>query len=363
MMDSRPILIMAGGTGGHVYPALAVAKALQGKQVPVVWMGTRRGLEAKVVPAAGLRIAWLNVSGLRGKDLITLLLAPFRLLYACLQAAVIILRFKPRLVLGMGGFVAGPGGLMSKLLQRPLVIHEQNAVAGLTNRILARFADSVLEAFPGTFKESLHAYHTGNPVRAEISALPTPEQRYANREGRLRLLVIGGSQGARFLNEIVPRAVRTMPASMRPEVRHQAGLEACNSTRALYGELAVEAEVLPFLEEIAAAYAWADLVIARSGAMTVAELAAAGLPAILVPFPHAVDDHQTVNARYLAAQDAALIAQQTELSVEKLGDWLSELSVDRDRLLRMAKRARQVARPQATNLVVHECLAVAESVV
>ncbi|MBN1378466.1 MAG: undecaprenyldiphospho-muramoylpentapeptide beta-N-acetylglucosaminyltransferase [Gammaproteobacteria bacterium] len=361
IFDSRPILIMAGGTGGHVYPALAVAKELNSKNIPVVWMGTRKGLEARVVPEAGIKMMWLSISGLRGKDALTLLLAPFRLLLACWQAALIILRVKPRLVLGMGGFTTGPGGLMCKLLRCPLVIHEQNAIAGVTNRILSHLADSVLEAFPGTFKKSLHAYHTGNPVRNEISLLPVPEQRLGCRQGRLHLLVIGGSQGARFLNEIVPQAIRTMPEAIRPEIRHQAGHNACEKTATNYQGLGIKAEVIPFLDDMAAAYTWADLVIARSGAMTVAELAAAGLPAILVPFPHAVDDHQTANARFLAQRDAALIAQQTELSPERLGDWLSELAVDRERLLNMARRAREVARPEATQLVVQECLAVAES--
>lgn len=359
--DLRPILIVAGGTGGHVYPALAVAKALKSSNVPVVWMGTRKGLEARIVPAAGIEIAWLNVSGIRGKDAFTLILAPFHLLLACLQAALIILRIKPRLVLGMGGFVAGPGGLMGKLLRCPLVIHEQNAIAGVTNRILSRIADSVLEAFPGTFKESLHAYHTGNPVRSEISSLPAPEYRLGKHQGPLRLLVIGGSQGARFLNEIVPQAIYTMPEAIRPQIRHQAGQTSCEQTVSRYESLGIEAEVFPFLDDMAAAYRWADLVIARSGAMTVAELAAAGLPAILVPFPHAVDDHQTANARFLAQRDAALIVQQSELSADKLGDWLSELAVDRERLINMARRAREVARPEATQLVVRECLAVAES--
>ena len=358
---SRPVLIMAGGTGGHVYPALAVARAFMQSNIPVLWLGTRNGLEARVVPAAGIDIAWLSISGLRGKKLWSLLLAPFRLAWACAQAALVIMRARPRLVLGMGGFVAGPGGLMCKLLRRPLVIHEQNAIAGLTNRILSHIADSVLEAFPGTFKTSLHAYHTGNPVRNEISSIAAPQERLTRHAGPLRVLVIGGSQGARFLNELVPHAVRTMPEAMRPDIRHQSGQSSCENVTATYAGLGIPAEVMPFLDDMAAAYSWADLVIARAGAMTVAELAAAGLPAILIPFPHAVDDHQTANAGFLARREAALIAQQSELTAEKLGDWLSELSVDRARLVRMAIRAREVARPEATQLVVHECLAVAES--
>lgn len=358
---SGPILIMAGGTGGHVYPALAVAQALRALDVPVVWLGTRRGLEARVVPAAGFPIAWLSVAGLRRKNMITWLLAPLRVAYACLQAAWIIGRVKPRLVLGMGGFAAGPGGFVCRLLRRPLVIHEQNARPGLTNRLLARLAQSVLQAFPGTFKERINARHTGNPVRADIAALAEPDQRLAARHGRLRLLVIGGSQGAAFLNETVPRAIRGMPEAIRPEVRHQAGERHVEPTRALYREFGLNGDVVPFLDDIAGAYAWADLVIARAGAMTVAELAAAGLPSILVPYPHAVDDHQTLNARFLADRGAALLADQTSLSSEQLGDRLSELAVDRGRLLNMARKAREAARPDATDRVVRECLLVAES--
>lgn len=361
-VNTRPVLIMAGGTGGHVYPALAVARALLAQQVPVVWLGTRRGLEARVVPAAGIPMEWVNIAGLRRRGLAALLFAPLRLLLACYQAARVIARVKPRLVLGMGGFVAGPGGLMCKLMQKPLVIHEQNAIPGLTNRLLARLANSVLQAFPQTFRPSVAAYHTGNPVREEITALAVPEERYAQRQGRLRVLVIGGSMGARFLNDILPRAIHTMPAGIWPEVRHQAGLEQQQGVQAAYQAAGItNADVIEFVDDMAGAYAWADLVISRAGAMTVAELAAAGLPSILVPFPHAVDDHQTVNARFLADRGAAILAPQDSLTAEQLGDWLGELTVDRGRLLRMAQRARGVARPEATQLVVKECLAVAES--
>ena len=357
----RPVLIMAGGTGGHVYPALAVAHALLAQQVPVVWMGTRNGLEARVVPAAGIHIEWLTIGGLRRKGITTLLLAPIKLLAACIQAACVIYRVKPRLVLGMGGFVSGPGGLICKLMLKPLVIHEQNAIAGLTNRWLSKFANSVLQAFPNTFKQSIGAYHTGNPVREEINNIPQPEQRLAGRQGRLSILVIGGSLGARFLNEIMPRAVRTMPVAMRPQIKHQVGKGQTDEVVHSYEELSIEAEVVEFVDDMASAYSWADLVIARAGAMTVTELAAAGCPSILVPYPHAVDDHQTINARFLADRGAAILASQTSLTPEQLGDWLSELTVDRVRLIAMGKRARAVARPEATQLVVKECLAVAES--
>jgi UDP-N-acetylglucosamine--N-acetylmuramyl-(pentapeptide) pyrophosphoryl-undecaprenol N-acetylglucosamine transferase len=357
----RPVLIMAGGTGGHVYPALAVAKALLAQRIPVVWLGTRDGLEARVIPQAGIPIEWLSFSGLRGKGMLTLLLAPFRLLIACIQAARVILRVQPRVILGMGGFASAPGGFMSKLMLKPLVIHEQNAVAGLTNRLLAHLANSVLQAFPNTFNPHLNAYHTGNPVRQDIAALPLPESRLSARSGRLKLLVIGGSQGARFLNEIVPRAVAVMPAGICPQIRHQAGKNHLNAAEQLYREQGIDAQVTAFIDDMAEAYSWADVVVCRSGAMTVSELAAAGVPSILIPFPSAVDDHQTSNARFLSDKNAAILAPQSTLTAEKLADWLGELSIDRKRLLRMAEQARSLARPDATRLVVSECLAVAES--
>jgi UDP-N-acetylglucosamine--N-acetylmuramyl-(pentapeptide) pyrophosphoryl-undecaprenol N-acetylglucosamine transferase len=352
--DSRPVLIMAGGTGGHVYPALAVARELQSRRVPVIW------LEARVVPAADIPIRWLNISGLRGKGL-GALLVPIKLLYACLQAAWVIFISRPRVVLGMGGYAAAPGGLMCRLLLRPLVIHEQNAVAGFTNRMLSKFANSVLQAFPDTFPPELHAYHTGNPVREDIANIPLPDVRLSPRKGRLRLLVIGGSQGSLFLNDIVPQAVATMPSAVWPEIRHQAGKGHLEGTRQKYQGREISAEVTIFIDDMAEAYAWADIVVCRAGAMTVAELAAAGLPSILVPFPQAVDDHQTRNARFLADKGAAILANQATLTPEALGDWLSELSVDRRRLLRMAQSARALARLDATRLVVKECLAVAET--
>jgi UDP-N-acetylglucosamine--N-acetylmuramyl-(pentapeptide) pyrophosphoryl-undecaprenol N-acetylglucosamine transferase len=358
--DSRPVLIMAGGTGGHVYPALAVARELLAQRVPVLWLGTRSGLEARVVPAAGIPIKWMYISGLRGKGLLSLLV-PLKLLLACLQAAWVIIRNRPRIVLGMGGYVAAPGGLICRLLMKPLVIHEQNAVAGFTNRLLAKLANSVLQAFPNTFPPKLHAYHTGNPVREDIANIPLPDVRLAQRKGRLRLLVIGGSQGSTFLNEIVPQAVATMPSAVWPEIRHQAGRGHAEATQQIYQSRDIAAQVTSFIDDMAEAYGWADVAVCRAGAMTVAELAAAGLSSILVPFPQAVDDHQTRNARFLADNGAAILANQSKLTPEALGDWLGELSVDRKRLLRMAQNARALARLDATRLVVKECLAVAES--
>ena len=361
LQQQQPVMIMAGGTGGHVYPGLAVARALLAQQVPVIWLGTPKGLEARVVPAAGIVMRRLSISGIRRKGIWTLFLAPLRLAYACCQAAWIILTVKPCLVLGMGGFVAGPGGLVCRLLRTPLIIHEQNAIPGLTNRLLARIANSVLQAFPNTFKTQIHAYHTGNPVREDIASLHEPTLRLADRSGPLRILIIGGSQGAQFLNQVLPLAIKTMPSGLWPEIRHQAGPNFLTTTEQVYHDKKITAHVVAFIDDMAANYAWADLVIARSGAMTVAELAAAGVASILVPYPYAVDDHQTENARYLADNGAAILASQNTLTPEQLGDWLSELSVDRSRLLKMAQQARAMARADATQLVVRECLAVAGS--
>ncbi len=357
--ETRPVLITAGGTGGHVYPALAVARELQARQVPVVWMGTRRGLEARVVPGAGIPMAWLWVSGLRGKGLLAWLLAPLRVMIALSQALVIVLRYRPRAVLGMGGFVSGPGGLIAALLRRPLVIHEQNAVAGLTNRILSRFSRRVLEGFPGTFEDIADVVYTGNPVRADIAAIEAPETRLAGRSGPLRLLVIGGSQGAQVLNETLPDVLKCLPEHRRPEVWHQAGSRNIESAERRYRLAQVKVRVAPFIEDMAEAYAWADLVLCRSGALTVAELAAAGVGSILVPFPFAVDDHQTRNGAFLADAGAAVLLPQSQLSPSRLTELLERLGNDRQCLLEMAVAARRLARVGATQQVADICLAVA----
>lgn len=357
---SRPlILIMAGGTGGHVYPALAVAKALEDSGVRVAWIGTRRGLEAKVVPQAGIAMHWLSVSGLRGKGLLAWLLAPIRLLQALLQALRIVASEKPDLVLGMGGFATGPGGVAAWLLRRPLLIHEQNAVAGLTNRWLSRLAKQVLEAFPDSFVCSKSAIVTGNPVRREILAIALPEERFADRDGPARLLVLGGSQGALTLNRVVPAAVGQIEKEQRPAIRHQTGARTFDRAKAAYAEHGVAAELNEFIDDMAGAYAWADLVIARAGALTIAELAAAGLGAVLVPYPVAVDDHQTLNAKYLAAADAAVLLPETELTPEHLARVLERLLARRSDLLHMATRARALARPAATRDISNICLRLA----
>ena len=355
-MSTRPILVMAGGTGGHVFPALAVAHVLRAQGAEVIWLGTRTGLEARVVPAAGFPVAWIRVRGLRGKGLAQRLQAPFMLALALLQSLWVMLRLRPAAVLGMGGFVTGPGGLMAWLLRRPLLIHEQNSVAGMTNRWLAPLARQVLMAFPGALPGGRL---TGNPVRADIAALPAPETRLAGRAGASRLLVLGGSLGAQALNEALPQAIARLPDGMRPEVWHQTGTQHLAAGRAAYAAAGVAARVEAFVDDMAAAYGWADLVVCRAGALTVAELAAAGIGAILVPYPHAVDDHQTGNARYLAEQGAALLLPQPDLSATRLAELLQPLLCDRARLLNMARRARALAQPDAAEQVAQACLAAA----
>jgi UDP-N-acetylglucosamine--N-acetylmuramyl-(pentapeptide) pyrophosphoryl-undecaprenol N-acetylglucosamine transferase len=358
----RPVLIMAGGTGGHVFPALAVARDLMDRGVPVVWMGTRSGLEATVVPAAGIPVEWVSVAGLRGKALGKRLRAPFMLAHAGWQALRILRRQRPRVVLGMGGFVTGPGGVVARMLGTPLCIQEQNAVAGLTNRLLSRVATRVMQAFPGSFPPDRKAIVTGNPVRSDIAGLPAPEQRFQGREGRLRLLVLGGSLGARALNETVPKALAMLAAELRPHVRHQVGKRNLEEAQQNYREAGAteDVELMPFVDDMAEAYGWADLVLCRAGALTVSELAAAGLGAILVPYPHAVDDHQTHNAGFLVDGGAGLLISQNQLSPERLADLLRGFARDRPRLLEMAVAARRLANLQAARLVAEICLDVAE---
>jgi len=349
------VMILAGGTGGHVFPALAVASGLVERGASVVWMGTRAGLEGRVVPRAGYPVEWIPVRGLRGKGAATWLLAPFRVVRALMRALGAVRRQRPAVVLGMGGFVAGPGGLAAWLLRRPLVIHEQNARAGLTNRVLSRLAVRSLQAFPGALAG---AETVGNPVRPEIAALPGPGERMAGRTGRLRLLVLGGSQGALALNRTVPQALALLPESLRPQVRHQGGRTRAQA-EAAYADVALDLDLVDFIDDMAAAYAWADLVVCRAGALTVAELAAAGLGSILVPFPAAVDDHQTLNARYLSERGAALLMPQSELTAQRLARELQALAQDRARVAAMAAAARGAAWPDARERIVERCLEVA----
>jgi UDP-N-acetylglucosamine--N-acetylmuramyl-(pentapeptide) pyrophosphoryl-undecaprenol N-acetylglucosamine transferase len=338
--DPGPVLIMAGGTGGHVFPALAVARVLRDRGVAVVWLGVPDSMESRLVPANGFPIEWVRIAGIRGKGLKTKLFAPVRIIKAVAQAVGVLRRVQPRSVLGAGGYVSGPGGIAAWLLRVPLLIHEQNAIAGMTNRWLARLASQVLEAFPHSFGPGARARTIGNPVRADIAAVAPPTMRFAGRESRARLLVFGGSQGAQRLNTVVPQALARVDAEIRPQVRHQAGERGLAAARDAYSQAKVEAEVMPFIDDMAAAYAWADLAVCRAGAMTVAELQAAGLGAIFVPLAVATDDHQTKNAEVMVKSGAARLIQERDLTPERLGAVISELVADRPRLLKMAEAAR-----------------------
>lgn len=345
------LMIMAGGTGGHVYPALAVADYLRERGHQVVWMGAPDSFEARVVSALGIPMCFISVSGLRGKGAARLLQAPLLLLRALLQALRALRRERPDAVLGMGGFAAGPGGVAAWLLRRPLLIHEQNATPGLTNRWLARLARVVMEAFPRTFDG---ARGVGNPVRRGFVGLPAPAQRL-DHDGAPRLLVVGGSQGARALNEQVPQALALLSPAERPEVRHQAGRTLDVAQRA-YAANGVDASVEAFIDDMPAALGWADLVICRAGASTIAELTAAGVASVLVPFPHAVDDHQTRNAEYLLHAGAAALLPEDEATPAHLAALLRELLGDRLGLQRMGEAARAVAWPDATERIAAACL-------
>lgn len=355
-MTQRRFLMMAGGTGGHVFPALATARRLQSLGHEVHWLGSAGGMEERLIGDTDIPLSTVQVSGLRGKGKVTLLLAPFRLIRALSEALGVMRRVRPDCVVGMGGFVAGPGGLAAWLSRKPLLVHEQNAVAGLTNRILARFSKTVMEAFPGSFGGKFVTRCTGNPVRQEVAGLPAPAERFAERTGRPRVLVLGGSLGAQAINETVPAALALMAEAERPLVRHQCGERNREATQAAYEAAGVEVQLEPFIQNMAEAYGWADLVICRAGALTVSELCAAGVGALLIPFPHAVDDHQTRNAGYMVEPGAALLLPQSRLTAELLAGTLNELLADRQRMLEMAIAARMLARPDATERVVNYCL-------
>ena len=349
-----PVLIMAGGTGGHVFPALAVADKLKEQGVAVVWLGTKKGIESRVVVEAGYEIRWLSVSGLRGKNKLSLILAPFKLLRACMQALKVIIEIKPVAVLGMGGFASGPGGLMAYVTRKPLLVHEQNAIPGLTNTLLSKMAGVVIESFPNSFKKKLSARLIGNPVRTGISKLPEPAQRLQDRRDDLNLLVVGGSLGAAILNNTIPEMMTLIGEDKKVNVWHQTGERNINETQQLYKKLNVEARVDAFINDMAEAYEWADVVVCRSGAMTVSELAMAGVASILVPYPFAVDDHQTANAMYLVNKDAAILMHQTQLNAERLKDELMLLT--RDKIINMSEAARKSAMPDAADNVAKICM-------
>ncbi|MDD5579111.1 MAG: undecaprenyldiphospho-muramoylpentapeptide beta-N-acetylglucosaminyltransferase [Methylobacter sp.] len=349
----KRIVIMAGGTGGHVFPALAVAQSLTEKGWQVSWLGTHKGLESRVIPENGIEIDWLSVAGMRGKGLAKKLKAVFMLLKSCLQAARILRRRKPDVVLGMGGFVAGPGGLMAKLLGIPLIVHEQNRIPGTTNRMLARIANQVLEAFPSSFKKPVDAKCTGNPLRKQFLNLPSDERRQAGQD--IKILVVGGSQGAQILNEIVPEAVAELK---NVQIRHQTGAAMYEQVENRYKTLGINAEVNAFIEDMVSAYQWADMVICRAGAMTVSEIAAMGIPAIFIPLPHAIDNHQVANARYLTDAGAGICLMQKELSPKTLAEAISRIVKQLDA---MGKAAKKCARLDATEVVAGFCIAEAEA--
>ncbi|HEX7080722.1 MAG TPA: undecaprenyldiphospho-muramoylpentapeptide beta-N-acetylglucosaminyltransferase [Gammaproteobacteria bacterium] len=353
-------MIMAGGTGGHVFPGLAVADELRERGRGVVWLGTRRGLEARVVPQHGIEIEWISISGLRGKGIGAWAATPFRAAFAVAQALAALRRRKPSAVLGMGGFVSGPGGVAAWLARKPLLIHEQNSIAGTTNRWLARFAARVFEAFPGSFPSGVDAECIGNPIRRSIAALPPAAERIASDARRARVLVLGGSQGAAVLNRTLPAALARLPAEARPDVRHQAGARH-EETRAAYRDAGVDADVTAFIDDMAAAYAWADLVVARAGALTLSELAAAGLGAVLVPYPHAIDDHQSRNAERFTAAGAAVVVAERDLDPARLAAELEALLADPGRLASMARAARGLARVDAAERLAAACLEYAEA--
>jgi UDP-N-acetylglucosamine--N-acetylmuramyl-(pentapeptide) pyrophosphoryl-undecaprenol N-acetylglucosamine transferase len=348
----KTILIMAGGTGGHIFPGLAVAHEMRAAGWQVVWLGARGGMEERLVPPRGYRTEWIRAKAARGKGLVQKLLLPANLLFSFWESARLIRRVKPDVVLGLGGYVAFPGGMMASLLNRPLALHEQNAVPGLANRVLSTVSDKVMVAFPEALKA---AEWTGNPVRGEIAAIASPESRFQGRQGPLRILVVGGSLGAQALNEAVPKALALLPAPA--SVVHQSGEKHLEALGKNYREAGVQGELVAFIDDMARRYAEADLVICRAGAVTIAELSAGGMASILVPFPHAVDDHQTVNARFLADQGAALLVPQSEVTAEKLAALIG--SLDRTRLLDMAKKARALGKPDAALLVARRCMEIA----
>ncbi len=395
---SRTAMIMAGGTGGHIYPGLAVADALRAQGWNIVWLGVPNSMEAELVPKHGYPVAWVNFSGVRGKGLVRLLTLPFTLLRALGQSADAIFRHRPDVVLGMGGYITMPGGLMAAILRRPLVIHEQNSIAGMSNKVLAKLATRVLSGFPDVLKKTTWC---GNPVRADIAAVVEPQARFANRSGKLNVLVVGGSLGAQALNEALPKALALlreqsallppcrgkvgmgveslMPTTSTPSltlplqgggesssdgciefnVIHQTGKKHFETVKKIYEQAGISADIRPFLDDMANQYANADVVICRAGALTIAELAAAGVASVLVPFPFAVDDHQTYNARFLSEKGAAVLLPQTDLNAEKLAQLLRDL--DREKLKAMAIAARALAKPDATAQVAQVCRELAEA--
>ena len=354
-VSTAPVMIFAGGTGGHIFPGLAVAAALRARDVPVVWLGADGGMETRLVPQHGIAIETIAISGLRGKGIGPLLRAPLRVLSAIRAAARVLRKHRPRAVISFGGFAAGPGGIAAALAGIPLLVHEQNRAPGMTNRVLVKFARSVLTGFPDAFpgKEIV----VGNPVRSVISDIATPRQRFENRSGALRLLVLGGSQGARALNESLPQALRQLQG-VAIEVRHQCGEKMREDAEIAYAAAGIDASVEPFIADMAAAYAWADVVVCRAGALTLAEICAAGIASVLIPLPTAVDDHQTKNGLFLVERGAAVLLKQDATLAERLATTLRELADDPAKRLAMADAARSLAKPDAADRVADAALQV-----
>ncbi|HHW4678342.1 MAG TPA: undecaprenyldiphospho-muramoylpentapeptide beta-N-acetylglucosaminyltransferase [Xylella sp.] len=343
----RPVMILAGGTGGHIFPGLAVAHVLRTRDVPVIWLGAIGKMETRLVPEHGIEIETIAIAGLRGRGILALLGAPMRVLRAICAARVVLRRCRPRVVISFGGFAAGPGGIAARVMRLPLVVHEQNRAPGVTNKILARVAGRVLAGFPGSF---VGEEVVGNPVREEIAALPAPVLRFAGRSGPVRLLVLGGSQGARAINHALPVVLARL-SDVAVEVRHQCGEAWCAEAEAAYAQVGVAARVEPFISDMAEAYAWADLVVCRAGASTLAELCVVGIGSVLVPFPAAMDDHQTRNAEYLVAAGAALLLKQDDTLSVQLQSVLCDLLTDPVRRFAMAEHARELAKPDASERI------------
>ena len=353
--SGRGVLIMAGGTGGHIFPGLAVADVLRQRQIPVRWLGAEGGMEARAVPNAGIELDLVAITGLRGKGLMRWIRMPLMLMRAVWQARRLLEANRPGCAVSFGGYAAAPGGIAAWTKGIPVLVHEQNRIPGLTNRLLTRFARKILQGFPGTFPQEMSAIDSGNPVRRDVAAIAEPQIRLAGRSGPVRVLITGGSQGAQVLNRVVPAALHLLASSVDMEIRHQAGAKRVDEALEAYAAAAVDAEVQPFISDMAEAYSWADLVICRSGALTVAELAAAGVASVLVPFAYAVDDHQTRNAEYLAEAGAAVILPQSSLDPQILATALNPLLCDRTKLLSMAIAARNKALPDAAEKVVEAC--------
>ncbi|WP_348943827.1 undecaprenyldiphospho-muramoylpentapeptide beta-N-acetylglucosaminyltransferase [Chitinibacter sp. FCG-7] len=349
-MSKRTLLVMAGGTGGHIFPALAVANAMRDKGWEVVWLGAKDAMETRVVPQHGIELVTLEITGVRGKGWLKKLSQPWVQGKALLSALNLIFRRRPDVAIGFGGFTGFPGGLAMRLCWLPLVIHEQNSVAGLTNKVLSKLANRVLFAFPNAFAALPAKQCVGNPVRDELKNVPAPAERFAGRTGALKLLVVGGSLGAQVFNEQVPKALAMMPLDARPQVIHQAGEKHIEALRANYAAAGVDAECVAFISDMASAYAEADLVLCRAGALTVAELACIGVAAVLVPFPHAVDDHQTGNAQFLSTENAGILLPQSQLTADSLAALLQQTS--REQCLALASNAKRLAKPEATAQVV-----------